>query len=562
MTQHQNQITNGIRKSKKSAYLAQKRTLPVVSAPANGGVGSTVAMANTTNHQFKHLMQAYCQSGAAEQLQQMEGGLRSIASIQSQNIAENPLMILEQADEELALKFLGCLHQQAASSGITMDVQQLILRILVQLSSIQPNAANGDSDDYYGHVPVTWSGLIAQTIWMKTMVEILQASSSSQHHTMVEYACLVLGNILGEGTRHIPKDAISKPTLIAALIKAVSMVPPQASWALTNMIRNDHVSLASTYCAQDLLTAPRLMQWLQHPPIATQTAWMIASLTGREPEMVFYLCRHLSFLSALVQALQSPLAPDQAAPLIQALGNIASHETMVPPLLLQTNPPLVPLLQQLLQQTPSSRGRNSNGGNLLSLTAWLSGCLLIDAGMDQHPSTTVAAPALIPALMLRLGEGESYKSLTLEESRDVAVALWNALSRPPQMEEEQQLLAPTFGNVDGGFNFATLAASSSKHTPPANLPFAVPTTSTTLKALVRLASSKDADAVLAAVNVLDLLVRRSHQYDPSLLQQQSLLRMMQEEGVENALEQICDSAVEEAAVVAADLFDDYFDQDD
>ena len=342
-------------------------------------------------------------------------------------------------------------------------------------------------------------------------------------------------------------------TLIAALIKAVNIAPPQASWALTNMIRNDHTSLASAYCKDDLLTPAILQQWLHHPPIATQTAWMIASLTGRESEVIMKLCRHQSFVSGLTGALRNPLATDQAAPLIQALGNLASDESLVPPLLTQTKPPLVPLLEQIIRETKS---QGSGKDNALSLAAWLAGCLLVDAGMENHASTTVAAPVLIPALMDRLGSGRLF----LEESREFAAALWNALARPPQMDEQEQQQhaqqQPMFHAPPGGFDFSNIA--SSKYPTPIRLPFAIETSQGVLRSLIRLAESNDTDGVLAAIHLLDLLLRRSQHYD-SQSQQHALVQMMQEEGVPDTLDKVCDSGIDEAADIAAELYDDFFD---
>ncbi|KAL3919902.1 MAG: hypothetical protein SGILL_003521 [Bacillariaceae sp.] len=323
---------------------------------------------------------------------------------------------------------------------------------------------------------------------------------------------------------------------------------------------------------------------------------MLASLTAREPEGVLYLCRHLSFVSAVVEKIQNPVSPDQVPPLIEALGNIASHESMVPPLISQTNnPPLVPLLQNMLLHAPSSRAARNNGnqngshqtlnssnnnGGILASTAWLCGCLLLDAGMDLHPSTTVAAKALIPALMERLG-GAGTGDLSHDEEREIVNALWTGLSRPSQIErqEEQQRrkqqqifggATPLVNNGSAMFNFgpeslSSTAATNSKHPPPIKLPFKVVVPRSTLQALARMikSSSTDPDTILSAVHVLDLLVRRSssqeeYEYD----YHQSLLQMMQEEDLPDALEeQVCDindSSFEQAAEVAADLLDDFF----
>jgi hypothetical protein len=157
----------------------------------------------------------------------------------------------------------------------------------------------------------------------------------------------------------------------------------------------------------------------------TQAAWMVASLMSREPEVVDYLVQHASFCSTLVQCLEQSSKTDDpiCVPLVQALGHVASQEAYVAPLLVTTS--LLPLVARLLQQ-PHSR-------ELTLQLAWLAGCLLVDAGWDNHPSTVMAAPSLVPILFQRLGNNNNNgsSSSSLEEQREFTSALWNALSTPP-----------------------------------------------------------------------------------------------------------------------------------
>jgi hypothetical protein len=518
---------------------------------------------------------------------------------------DNPLVVLEQTDKDLAIQFLECLGKYAAITIKTvmmvnsnddnihhhpqqpqqqqhqLFVLESMLKLLVQLTSLTNKSSRSLSNrneqpleeesysDYYGNRPTTWSELIttssisfatfessttATTTWPHLLVQALTTSCNSDNHYsnshnhIAELTCIILGNLVGDGTHRIPNEV--KPTMIAGLIQAVMVTPTTsvaAAWALTNMIRNDTTSLASTYCTETLLSTPLLLTWLRHPPIATQTAWMIASLTTREEEVVMYLCRNLSFLSSLVQAVAHPVASDQMVPLLQTLGNLACHASLVPALLSQTDPPLIPLLQQLLSQassssSPSSSSRDSRSDpRLLTLAAWLAGCLLVDVGVENHPSTTVAAPALIPTLIHRLGGGDvgefmvAENGMTMEEEREFVSALWNALAFPPGLDHvEQQVLV--------------------------KLPFVFDVPRSSLRAMIRLVSTNDADAVVASVNVLNLLLRRQEIDSP--MQFHNLLNLMHEEELPDALERICDSPLEEAAEVAADLLDDYFYNDE
>eukprot|EP00535_Pseudo-nitzschia_heimii_P012613 CAMPEP_0197199966 /NCGR_PEP_ID=MMETSP1423-20130617/34155_1 /TAXON_ID=476441 /ORGANISM="Pseudo-nitzschia heimii, Strain UNC1101" /LENGTH=366 /DNA_ID=CAMNT_0042653839 /DNA_START=893 /DNA_END=1993 /DNA_ORIENTATION=+ len=313
------------------------------------------------------------------------------------------------------------------------------------------------------------------------------------------------------------------------------------------MIRNDSVSYARTYCSESMLSTSLLTAWLREPSLATQTAWMIASLTAREEETVKYLSGNLqskrevesSFLSVIVGSVENISSSDQTVPLLQALGNFACHPSLVGPLLTQTTPNLIPLLQKVLKMTPS---RNP----ILKQGVWLAGCLLVDAGLENHPSTTIAAPAFIPILINRLDEGcqtsQSMTCLTLEEERECASALWNALDAPPSIDTEQRQQQASFMNC-------------SLRTLPTPLPLILNVSRSTLRTLVRLINSNDNDAVMAGVNVIYLILKHEDNF-------QSLQRIMQEEELPDALERVCDSGLEEAADVAAKTLDDYFFIDD
>jgi hypothetical protein len=474
--------------------------------------------------------------------------------------SDDPLVVLEQSDESLAAKFLDCLRKQTAESLFFSQETlsfQTTLRILVHLTSI----SSGDSSttttastttEYYGRRPSTWSELLISPFslsastpqstsqtpsWLEIFAQSLLSSKE------VELTSLVLGNLVGDdGAARNIFQALShdlKTSLVAGLIRSVSPVTPTAAWTLTNMIRNDSVSYARTYCSETLLSASLLMAWLREPSLATQTAWMIASLTAREEQTVEYLCgTHPLFLSAIVQSIQNPLQPDQTVPLVQALGNLACHPSLVGPLLTQTTPNLIPLLQNILS-TASSRDP------ILIQGAWLAGCLLVDVGVENHPSTTVAAPALIPVLMERLGGGGRSEerislfmtSMTLEEERECTSALWNAFDMPPSIDQQHVQHQPSLMNHH-------------IRSPSVQLPFALKISRSTIQSLVRLVNSNDSDAVLSGVHVINLLLRRESDQDLQIV--------MQEEELPDALERVCDSPMEELSEVAANILDDFF----
>jgi hypothetical protein len=563
MTRRRQELTSRIRKEKKSLYLQNKRSLGTTSV---NNVTTTHNGISGIPSSLKTLLRSYCQSLESTSPEQFLLTIENFittttctnSSVYENN--DNRLLLLEQDDESLALQFLDCLRNNITHAAYNELSFTSVLKILVHFTSIDSSSlSSSSSSEYYGRLPLTWSELVvtlpskSNSSTCPSWLEILvQALSSSKE---VELTCLVLGNLVGDGSfRSVSVDF--KESMLASLVRSVSPATPTAAWALTNMIQNDSFSYASSYCSETLLSTSRLSMWLQEPSIATQTAWMIASLTVREEQAVQYLCQTRSFLSTLVMSMQNPLQQDQTVPLMQALGNIACHASMITPLLTQTMPPLIPLLQQILSTT-------SSRDPLLVQVAWLSGCLLVDVGIENHPSTTCAAPALIPILMDRLG-GESncgrgtgqmtITMTTFEEEREFASALWNALAAPPipiVLDEQQQQAHHSSQRMA----FLTNHPSQS---PSVHLPFNLNVPRSTLQTLVRLIDSKDCDAILASVHVVDLLLRREDHYSSSFHPHQNLQTIMQEEELPDALERVCDSSMEEAADIAADIIDNYF----
>ena len=531
---------------------------------------------------------------------------------------DHPLVVLTSSDEdeklaktflEHLLEFSKRLHgvdcsmkqsqDQTLTTEFTLDANEVeqqrqqqqqqvkttMLKLLVDLSSISRSSSSitsteSSSFSYYGRVPLTWSELIvmakttscppSSSSWLQRLCLILmdEVRSSNCHDSnsiSVAYmCCLVVGNVVGEGpttVQHISPE--TKVEMVRTLITAISyslqhqqqvyqqgqdqqqqqqlLIAPAAAWSLTNLIRNDVSSFASLYLNDQLLSTTILQSWLcRYPSIGTQAAWMVASLTSKEEETARYLAT-TGLVSSLLGCLVRPVAADQQIPVVQALGHLASHSSIVPGLLTtpsstpvdqnsqSSSTDLVSVLQQMIANLPAGDPR-------LIPVVWLTGCLLVDTGMPNgHPSTTLAGPTLVPVVMSRLG-GErnnhtGLRELKLDEERELACALWNAFDQPPDLHGEW--------STDQQFMLAMPKS--------------------TLQVLVKLMKSSDDDAVLASVHVLDLYLRRvGGTTVESLNSFQDFMRTLEEEDAVHALEAVCDSHVEDAADVAADLIDDFF----
>jgi hypothetical protein len=534
MTQRRHELTNTIRKQKKSQYLSRKRNFSTTTTTIAQSHLSTETISNVAN-----LIQAYLQSPTAT-VSHLATALRNSNVPNANN--DNPLVFIGQDDATSAISLMQRLRQTLQSSPQQEEQQLMALQVLVHLTAIY--YAPSSDDDYYGQAPATWCTCLLMD------PELLPILVSRVPY--LEPAIVILGNLAGDNSQQV-RQRLRESGMVEALVQVirqqaqaqepvlVGLQSSAATWALTNLIRNDGSTIwARTYCSDDLLSPPLLERLLLSQAggggggVATQASWMIASLTNREEEVVNYLCSspNASFCASLIQALDNSIScprggdnDDQRLPLIQALGHIASYEAHVPTLLALN---LAPLVARILQQG----NELLRGGPILQQTAWLAGCLLCDAGLAQHPSTTVAAPMLIPVLM-RLLSSSQQQQLKMDEQREVASALWNALAPPPSH--------PQNGPIDGSGS-----GSNNLFLPPMEELYP------TISALVDLSSRNDADATLAAVNVLNILLRRIP----------TLRTVFEEANGREALEGVCDSSHEEAAEVAANLLDDFFDNEE
>ena len=503
MTRRRQELTQKIRKQKKSEYLARKRNLTT-------GSTTTITTTSAANVEItSNAIHSYCQNPTQETLEVLHQSLQSTTIVADSG--ENPLVFISQEEQLKAVNLLQCLRTHATTAKEQLPLQS-VLQVLVALTAISYTPS---SDGYYGHIPVSWCTLLAQDVqWLSLLISLVSTE---------ENACVVLGNLAGEGSSQVC-PALRQAGMVRALVAAIHRYPATATWALTTAIRNDTTAWASTYCSDELLP-PSLLEQLvksQQPTVATQAAWMVASLTSREEAIVKYLVEHTTFCATLVQCLGQPISKDQSIPLVQALGHIASYEDLVPSLL-SPQIPLVSLIGQLLMQQQQPK-------ELTIHLSWLAGCLLCDARLVNHPSSTIASPTLVPILFQRLANGNN----TLEEKREVACALQNALSLPP-----------------------AVAANPDLYVVPLEFP-SIDIIEKSLSTLVGLIRSVDSDAVLAALRAVNLLLCST---DFSL--RRVLITMLEEANIESALELVCDNgALEEAAEVAANLLDDYFINED
>ncbi len=320
-------------------------------------------------------------------------------------------------------------------------------------------------------------------------------------------------------------------TLKRALEWKLPAVAKNAAWALATIIRGDVTSVASTFCSPSLLTSDLLSYGLlaaeqQHQQqsaddistwseVVDEFASIVAECTNRDDETIIFLMASSNQLAdalahrlvASAQVLSAQPFSDPSRHLepedlwrqiritmscLNAVGNVVNscNGVYVPRIVLAADQSLAIAVSRLIEI-----GSSSNNRELQSVgcgASWVAGAMLCDAGIQDHPSTTVAAPLFLPVFC------KVFPNATLELQREVASALSNALHDPPlpavvtesiistcEVNNAQQLDHPAIVDM------STLIARETE----------------TMLQLVRLLKRTDHAAALAAVQIVGTLLR-------------------------------------------------------
>lgn len=411
-------------------------------------------------------------------------------------------------------------------------------------------------------------------------------------------SCWAVGNLAGDSqvARNAARNASVVPSLCTVLQKGLELqhnsICRNAAWALSNLTRGVTTS-GTEFCGPSLLTPTLLASVVMSPEqqlsttvqstwwndVAKEACWILAFLTAREDEVVDYLCQSSSDLAwllagkqhvicaalahrlqqaskAVSTALQNTnheLTPTQLSalrmtiPCLRSVGNIATacQGQHVATLLQEAS-----ILESL--KTLIVAGYSVRNGDVAAVAVeatWAAGTLLCDAGIAAHPSTTIAAPSLLPTLCQVVTEG----SAKLDLKREAVSALWNAVAAPPNEVMDASTSRPVRDEM-----LRNIAQVSGMVT-----------------CLTQLLTSMDADAVLNAIQLLNAMLRRLEASLPTVKRE-----FMEADGVD-ALEAVCDRASQDnayggghewtsgdggtsglSAEIAADLIDDLFSEED
>ena len=404
-----------------------------------------------------------------------------------------------------------------------------------------------------------------------------------------QQCCWAVGNLAGDSqvARDAARHAGVVPSLTTVLIKGMELrhnaICRNAAWALSNLTRGVTTS-GKEFCGPSLLTPKLLTSVLMSPEqqmnavvqqtwwtdVANECAWILAFLTAREDDVVDYLCQPSTELAWLLPKSQNVVCAalshrlDQASRAVHNNNNGKLTDTQLRALRMT-----IPCLRSIGNIATASQGRHV--GILLQETtileslktlmeaaflvpigdvaavaveaAWAAGTLLCDAGLDHHPSTTLACPFLLPILCQVITHG----SVKLDLKREAVSALWNAVAAPPNELGDASMSRPV---RDEFLNKI------------AQVPGAI-------SVLIELLMSMDADASLASIQLLNAMLRR--------LESPMVRREFLEANGVDVLEAVCDRASQanaygggqdwhgvsnQSADIAADLIDDLFEDMD
>jgi len=458
-----------------------------------------------------------------------------------------------------------------------------VLSLLVDLSQMPPAASatrrdgiddeeEGPDYSYYGSAPsrLEWRDLMVASSLIEALVGMLRNNGSTSIRTK-ELVSQILGNLLvaqeestattATTTTTYPWSGGSSPASSCSTATALHTIRPYwpdlvtalpwSSYACAAVLRAD----ATTYGTEFLmcLTPAHLTGLIGEEGTKVYAAWMLESLSRREDEAVDALCGEGSLVQALVQQLSKvdswrpESSEDEVAmflvPALRAVGNMVTACGGRYVALFLKNDAFVSALSGLLKgpvfettQPADTANKSTSRNSFMPDCLWLTGCLLCDAGVPGHASTEIGVPVFVPMLVAILVSGKS----SFELRRDAVCALDNAISKPPGYESDSAALVPILVRI---LEQELWEFSVREHV---------------MEALVSLLAVPDVDAVIAALRILDGLLRH---VPPSRSEFEAT-------GGVDKLEEVCNHAdtsgeggdVEVAAEMAADLLDDLFDQ--
>lgn len=492
----------------------------------------------------------------------------------------------------LTSALIPCLHLRNRESQQLQEIQSSDddntqqLKIISQTCWVIGNLAGEDSTLAINNmihlsassITTTREYMIRQTNVIQELIYLLKRSIQSYSD---DISTIRMRNIIMEILRNSlwALSNLARGIYTSGLMFLVSNDNATTLLSSSDIVSILHNDITSSITSTSEEVEEKAVSWLE---VSIEMYWLLAFLTAREDEVIkllflqdnnqnlldliifhfHYATESIlsSFKSSNRNGVDNDVVIRMIIPILRIIGNTAcASGQYIPNILLRAHPQnvnenVVTILSKwmyIIDYHPSH--------DIMSISTeatWVCGTLLCDAGFDQHPSTTVACPILIPALCHVL-IGSQFANTTLEWKREILSALWNAISIPPNSDSYNSF---NIGDDTIKVRDMILKTICSKVE--------------ILKSIVAMIQCVDSDAIYLSLCIINVIHRRMlNRFD----EEGNIKRALNDADCLNTLEGVCDSAsanvqygggsewnrdcVDNCADIAANLIDDFYDEE-
>ncbi|GAX13331.1 hypothetical protein FisN_17Hh273 [Fistulifera solaris] len=396
----------------------------------------------------------------------------------------------------------------------TMDaIGKASFNVLMDVTFSSLNAPKPSADDYYGMPALRWSDIVQEDeLLMNLLVDWLQIPSANEES--VGYVCIILGNLLHDSVKAIP--------FLMSAWGAIVKQLPFSSYLCATLIREDSTHLGASFLYD--LTPGKLAILLRESSTAEDASFILEGLCRREEGAVQILCGSLKLIYTIVAALEESMNSSNTpvlVPLLRATRNMFRRSPHAKDLL--SHPSFLPTVSRIMEQETE----------LVSLEV-ASALFSWNGTHGNDEFGTVLVETLMPVLVRII----TSSSASFPWKRDAAWAVCDSLHH--EWSVEHHAVSPQAKGI-------SVAWLSTQWTVPQ---------SDFVRSLTDLLSSPDMEAVVSALQILDVLLRMV----------QTTQQIFESAGGVDRLDMICERGGEGsfsdfASVLAADLLDDLFEKD-
>ena len=510
-----------IRKQKKEERLSQRRQMQTTT---NNGMtpDDLLGFLNQYLAQVEHRTPLETQGNLLKQLQAGMSASKDCTNVFLERLLEQ--------EETKARDLISALLHNIRAQPNTHKIYLSSLGILIDLASLtatreKPAAA----DDYYGNTPTSWSDLLSEETALKTTLlqQVTAATTTTPTNHLPPVVRASLGSVLGNILKH---DASARQLVLDNWALVVQQLP-MSSFLCAALIRHD-ISHAGRDFLRDLTPrriADLLLLQSSSSLSCRDAAWILEGLSRREVEAIKILCRDRELVDAWIVSMCRTVAEDTPSdtkglflhPAFRAVGNVVagSNGEFAEPFL--SSEKFLSMFSTALQR------------GLTVEAAKLAGCFLLHVDVAPEVAETFV-PRLVDILV--------FPSAVYEWKMEAAWSIYMSCldDEPPPDQVGPQARRNDFVQL-----FLWIKVPEQQR-------------QAVLQSLVELLSSEDMDAVTASVTIIDRILR--------VVPGSCTVFASIDGGIE-CLETLCvrggdSSELEMAASLAADLLDDFFEDEE